>query len=67
MQILQLILVIIAFLGLIFSNWLGPLLAKVLIPVVNSPMGAVIVTLALLVLFINFLNWIIGMTRVRRG
>lgn len=67
MQIIQIILVVITLLGLICGQWVGPLLAKVLNPIINNPWGAVIVTIALLVLIINLINWLIGMGRINKN
>lgn len=67
MQIIQIILIVITLLGLVCGHWVGPMLAKVLNPIINSPWGAVITTIALLVLIINLINWLICLGRINKN
>lgn len=67
MGILSIILIVVAIGGFIFSNFFGPILQKVLIPLIENPMGAVLVTIAILVFVINIVNGLINLGRIDGG
>lgn len=67
MGILSIILIIVAIGGFIFSDFFGPILRKVLLPLIDNPMGSVLVTIAILVFIINIVNGLINLGRIDSG
>ena len=67
MGIISIILIVVAIGGFIFSDFFGPILQKVLIPLIENPMGAVLVTIAILVFVINIVNGLINLGRIDGG
>lgn len=67
MGILSIILIVVALGGFMFSGVVGPVLKKFLIPLINNPMGAVLVTIAILVFVINIVNGLINLGRIDSG
>jgi len=67
MGIVSIILIIVTIGGFLFSGIVGPILAKILNPLIANPIGAVLVTVALLVFIINIVNGLINLGRINGG
>jgi len=64
-RIISIVLLIIAVGGLIFSKWVGPWLQTAIGWITQTPFGAIIVMMSLLVFIANIINWLVNLGRIR--
>ena len=65
-MITNIVLIALCVIAIIFAPWIGPVLSKLLIPIISNPYGAVFAAITLVIVLYNLIQFCIGLGRVGR-